>query len=173
MKNVPERRQIIRQAIARAERLVESDERLSKLKTLNAPETVISREREIYGQNMGNVLCDQLAERLLPQARIRSSMRQARSQYLRKSTFLGLFKTRVEDLFLLVAHQEGEAAEYESKEDCLDLFEKAIFSGDQLSIVGLLANLLTFVEQDLVNRNEELPPLPHCYTIPHQTTWNS
>lgn len=166
MKNDSEQEQVIRQAIARAERMVGSEERLTKLKTLEAPEAVINHERENIGQNMGNIFSDQLADKLLPQSRNIAAMREARMQYLSSHTFLGSCKARFEDLFIEFAHQEGDPENFETKEEALDVLEKAIRSGDQVTIVGTISNILDFIGQDMVYRNEELPPLPPQYIIP-------
>src|ERR1017187_7658327 len=95
-------------------------------------------------------------------------MRHDRLQYLSSNTFLGSCKTRFEDLFLDFAHQGGELNldQFETNEEALDVLERAIRSGNQLTIVGTIANILDFIEQDLVYRDEELPPLPPQYSIP-------
>lgn len=167
MKNDLEQKQIIQTAIARAERIIRSEERLTSLKAHNAPETVITYEREIVGENMGNLVADELAVQLLPQARNIAAMRHDRLQYLSSNTFLGSCKTRFEDLFLDFAHQDGELDQFETKGEALDVLERAIRSGNQLTIVGTIANILDLIEQDLVYRDEELPPLPPRYSIPH------
>ena len=166
MKNYLEQKQIIQKAIARAERMIRSEERLTSLKAHNAPESVITYEREIVGQNMGNLVSDKLAEQLIPQARNIAAMRHDRLQYLSRNTFLGSCKTRFEDLFIDFAHQDGELDPFDTKEEALDVLERAIRSGNQITIVGTIANILDFIAQDLVYRDEELPPLPPQYSIP-------
>jgi hypothetical protein len=166
MKNDLEQKQIIQKAIARAERMIRSEERLASLKAHNAPESVITYAREIVGQNMGNLVSDELAEQLLPQARNIAAMRDDRLRYLSSNTFLGSCKTRFEDLFIDFAHQGGEPDQFETNEEALDVLERAIRSGNQLTIVGTISNILDFIEQDLVYRDEELPPLPPQYSIP-------
>ena len=166
MKNDSEQEQIIRHAIARVERMVGSEERLTKMKTLEAPEAVINHEREIIGKHMGNIASDRLAEQLLPQARNIAAMREVRLHYLSNHTFLGSCKARFEDLFIEFAHHEGDPENFETKEETLDVLEKAIRSGDQVTIVGTISNILDFIGQDMVYRNEELPPLPPQYIIP-------
>ena len=172
MKNDLEQKQIIQKAIKRAERMIRSEERLTSLKAHNAPESVITYEREIVGENMGNLVSDELAEQLLPQARNIAAMRHDRLQYLSSNTFLGSCKTRFEDLFLDFAHQGGELNldQFETNEEALDVLEKAIRCGNQLTIVGTIGNILDFIEQDLVYRDEELPPLPPQYSIPRRAT---
>src|ERR1035441_5203061 len=155
MKNDLEQKQIIQKAIARAERMIRSEQRLTSLKAHNAPESVITHEREIIGENMGTLASDELAERLLPQARNIAAMRDDRLRYLSSNTFLGSCKTRFEDLFIDFAHQEGEVDQFETKEEALDVLERAIRSGNQLTIVGTIANILDFIEQDLVYRDED------------------
>src|SRR5665213_4514074 len=108
MKNDSKQEQVIRQAIARAERMVGSEERLTKLKTLEAPEAVINHERENIGQNMGNIFSDRLADKLLPQARNIAAMREVRLHYLSNHTFLRSSKARFEDLFIEFEHQDGD-----------------------------------------------------------------
>lgn len=56
MKNDTEQQQLVQLAIARAERMVNSEGRLSRLKVLGAPEAVITCEREAIGQNMERIL---------------------------------------------------------------------------------------------------------------------
>ena len=172
MKNDSEQKKIIRQAIARAEKMVKSEKVLTKLKAHKAPEAVIAHEREIVGQDMENILSDQLAEKLLPQAQNIAEMREARLQYLSSCTFLGSSKARFEDLFIEFAHQDGDLENFESREQALDVLEKAIRSGNQITIVATISNILEFIEQDMVFRDEELPPLAPRYVIPYDKFGN-
>jgi hypothetical protein len=172
MKNDSKQEEIIQQAIARAERMVISEERFAKLKALNAPAAVIAHEREIIGKHMGNIASDRLAEQLLPQSRNITAIREARSNYLSSKTFLGLCKARFDDLLTKLAHQTGDLEPFETREEALEALAKAIHSGNQVTIVGTILNILNFIEQDLVYRTEELPPLPPRYIIPFDKSGN-
>jgi hypothetical protein len=172
MKNDSKHQQIIQLSIERAEKLVRSADLFTKLKDLSAPETVITSGREIVSQNIGDTFSDKLAKKLLPQAQNIASMRETRFQYLSKNTFLGFCENRFEDLFIEFACQDCAIEDYETKEEALDVLERAIRAGNQGAIVGTIVNVLKFIEQDLVYRDEELPTLPPRYIIPFDKSGN-
>lgn len=156
-----------RDAIAAAESLVRSELRLAKLKSLNAPVGCLSTEREVVGDRMSNIVLNELALKLLPQARNILSMREKRLEFLMHRTFLGQCHDKVDDLFVEFAHScEETDEEYETRQEALDVLAKALRTGDGSNACAVLVNIFEFIANDLLFRTEELPPLPPPYKLP-------
>lgn len=154
------------EAIRLAESLVRSEMRLAQLKSLNAPEGCISAEREIVGGRMEHVMCSELAERFLPQARTVLAMRQHRLDYLYRNTYLGQCHDRLDGLFVELAHSETIDADIESRGQALDALEAAIRAGNRGNISAALVTIFEFIVNDFTFAKDELPPLPPLYQVP-------
>ena len=90
--------QQIAQSIKRAEAMIHSERRLSKVKRHNeSTPSLIGHFQENMGSHLGSILDDSLAESLLPQARNIVSMREERERFLTDETLLGRLKTTLDD----------------------------------------------------------------------------
>jgi hypothetical protein len=166
MKNDDKDRTRTINAIKSAESLVRSEMRLTNLAKLNAPPTIISEEREVVGGRMADIISDDLAQQILPQARQILLMREMRVEYLHRNTLLGKCHDHFDTLFNELAHSCDIDVPCSTVTEALKILENAIRSNHEGEVACALLAVLEFVMHDLTFRAEELPPLPPAYRLP-------
>jgi hypothetical protein len=155
---------LFNQAVMLAESLVTSERTLAAVR-LYASKGIIAEARECVGDKMARLLSNRLAEILLPQARKRIVMREARKDYLTCKTFAGACLTYFDDWYADSAQPGSEIAKYDTPEKALNVLEDAIRTNNQLCTVRTLMDILQFIVDDLADRTDDLPPPPARYKI--------
>jgi hypothetical protein len=161
---------MLQESITLAECLIKSEERLKRLKELNAPPTIIENEENLLRKSQNKVAQDVLATALLPQARKIVRMRQFREEALKNMLF-GEICAAIEDIFIV----QGGIDEFKSSQmqdisfqmqdsennEAWGKFVHGIKNGEMEEVLLALYDLLVSAKTSLLH--EELPPLPPPY----------
>lgn len=162
----------IEKSIKLAEEVARKENRLKLFQKHDLPESVISDVRTKSGGHLAELMNDPLAEKLLPQARIVVSMREARKVFLERQTKLGILLDAISN-----QTQVEEEGRGRSDKDSKDFFSEmpeehgdwlkflsALSSGNKADLLNALMGLLIGITINLTK--QDLPPVAPEYDIP-------
>src|ERR1035441_1837027 len=149
------------EAVRLAEKVVECEAKVYKLRNLNAPAGVIDSALGGLGGYMERWMHNSAAEGLLAQARVVVNARAERRRYILEKTLLGKCVAAVDDLNTVFAHtpssMDDDASWPPADQEMIEILTQAISAGDSHKIACALALMLDEVVYDLEQRSEDLP----------------
>jgi len=136
-----------------------------KLKAMRADSQ--RKQRERFGGCLETLLADPLAEKLLPQARIRLDMRQVRMEGIEDTTKLGVVMNAIsheQELEMYGGDRRTDWFADELEQHAWSEFLAALDKGNRLEILLATQMLFMMVESSLGEM--EIPPAPLPYVLP-------
>ena len=152
------------EAIKLAEKIALRERRGAMLKDLKAPSEVLANESVVLNEAIADLMVNELAEKLLPQARAILEMRLAREKCI-QTTILGELHSATIDILSEgeLDPQRGKFADSEDRQ-CWINFCNAITEGNHLKIIEFVHVFSDQAIHALIHTN--LPPFAVKYIIP-------
>jgi hypothetical protein len=156
------------EAAALAEKVVECEAKLQKLRNLKAPTMVIDQAVRVLGTYRERLMKYRGAERLLTQARIVVDARTQRRRYILEQTLIGKCVAQIDDLNITLAHTvdpDDHPSWPPNGMDSVEVLTRAISEGDSYKIAFALGQVLDAIVCELEDRPDDLLKLGPTYDL--------